>query len=92
MGLATVKVSAAVPPTSVLYPIYQTHNENPSPYVRGVRRSGGSPEFRGYKNGIICARARLSVYVTEWGIFEIFSTKTILQTIDARKVRPKIYF
>ena len=73
--------------TPILYPIYITHSENPSPYVRGVRRSGVSPEFRGGKNGIICARARSSVYATEWGIFEIFSTKTILQTVDAQKVR-----
>ena len=77
---------------SLLYPIYITHSENPSPYVRGVRRSGVSPEFRGGKNGIICARARSSVYATEWGIFEIVSTKTILQTIDAQKVRPKTDF
>ena len=55
----------------------------------GCARSGGSPEFSGGKNGIICARARSSVYATEWGIFEIVSTKTILQTIDAQKVRPK---
>ena len=69
MGLATVKVSAVVPPTSVLYPVYSTHNENLSPYVRGVRRSGVSPEF------MARARARSSVYVTEWGILRSFPQK-----------------
>ena len=65
---------------SLLYPIYITHSENPSPYVRGVRRSGVSPEFRGGKNGIICARARSSVYVTELG--SRILQKTIVRSVD----------
>ena len=59
-----------------------THQKTPADFVT----------IRGGKNGIICARARSSVYATEWGIFEIVSTKTILQTIDAQKVRPKTDF